>query len=329
MKRMKSATAMFSEAFGNRKESIMDYSNGRGLCEEIWAESDGTFVMRKDVREAVMEIANWAISKYSLKDPIVRVIGSICSNAYDEESDIDIHLTDITLSKEDRERINASLSEEFKKEFEPGDRDLVNKHPFEVYVQENRFRDLLSVGCYNVMTDRWEAGPTMYADDYDPFEEYFEKIYTTNDELITKIHNFTLSVLEFSYTVKVSQRSSESFKTMLQSLVGAIVENAASLLEESRGMRGALTEPRSEEEAKEIRENEQWKISDATFKLLGKYGYMPLLKKISKLDPNTGIEEASDMVARLCMEKLFQLKNIASNATNDENEVEGNEKTAI
>lgn len=311
------ASKIFAEAFGCQNvvqearfsESIMDYANGSSLCEEIWDKTDSGYVLKPEVKEKALELAKWAIDKYGLKNPTVRLIGSICSNAFTDDSDLDIHITDTSLTLEDREKINDNLGNEFKSTFEENDQDKFLSHPFELYVQENEFRDLLSVGCYNLENDEWESGPTFYPNDYDPFGEYYEKIYSTHGELIGEIRDYIMSVLEYVYTAGISlEKSNESFKELFGDLSSEIVENAKALLKESRDMRGSLTEPKSKEEAFATKEREEWKVADATFKLLGKFGYISVLKKISKLDQNSQLDEFCSNLSEICEKRLFSKK---------------------
>ena len=305
---------IFAEAFGCRSgvqeakftESIMDYSNGSSLCEDIWDKTDSGYSLKPEVRKKALELAKWAIDRYNLKNPTVRLIGSICSNAFTDDSDLDIHITDTSLSTEDRDGINEKLRADFEMKFKEDDKGKFLNHPFELYVQENEFRDLLSVGCYNLESEEWESGPMLYPDDYDPFAEYYEKIYDTNGELIWGIRDFIMSALEYVQTVRLSfGKSSESFKELLGTLPPKIVEWAKRLLKEAREMRGSLTEPKSREEAFSTKESEEWKVADATFKLLGKFGYISVLKKVSQLDPNMPVEKFCSSLSEICEKKLF------------------------
>lgn len=319
---MGTAHSIFTSTFGGStntrgkmSESIMDFSKSETLCTDIWDVVDGKFTLKSDVLEKLISMADWAIEKFGLSNTKVRLIGSICSNAYDDDSDLDIHITDTSLSKERRDEINVSLSKMFKAEFEDEDRDLVNGHPVEIYIQENEYRDLMSVGCYNLNSGEWEVGPTIYPMNYDPYTEYYAKIYMTNNGLIKRIRDYIMSLREYSYTKGLSERSSDEFKEILKSLESDIVGTAAVLLDEARNMRGALTEPSSREEALETKELDDWKISDATFKLLGKFGYISILKKVSKMDANSElgifVEELNDTIGN----KLFIERNASNNGT--------------
>lgn len=303
----------FNESFKESvkvKESIMDYPRGEMLCSDIWDDNEGTYVLKDNVRELALKMANWAIEKYNLKNPLIRLIGSICSNTYTDDADIDIHITDTSLSKEDKKELNKKLAEDFKAQFKTDDEDnkskiSINNHPIELYIQENPYTDLLSVGCYDLKENEWLEGPTIYPSDYDPFEKYYEKIYTVNEELIKDIRDFILSVKEYAFTVKLSKDSSDDFKLILKEMISSIIETASTLLEDSRNMRGALTDPKSEDDAASIKENEGWKLSDATFKLLGKFGYISVLKKLSNIENDISIEEASEKINEICSDKLF------------------------
>ena len=47
-------------------------------------------------------------------------------------------------------------------------------HPIEVYMQPNEFQDYMSVGCYDVFEKKWEVGPYIVPQDYQPLAVWFE-----------------------------------------------------------------------------------------------------------------------------------------------------------
>lgn len=48
-------------------------------------------------------------------------------------------------------------------------------------------------------------------------------------------------------------------------------------------MRKHLSSPKSEEEAKKLRNDKKWKVADSAFKLMDKFGYLAILREYSKL----------------------------------------------
>ena len=66
-------------------------------------------------------------------------------------------------------------------------------------------------------------------------------------------------------------------------------------------MRKRLSDPTSYEEAMKMRDSKKWKIVDATFKLLDKFGYLAILKDMQQLlnlsfDKSVAAEAASSIV---------------------------------
>lgn len=62
------------------------------------------------------------------------------------------------------------------KEELPHDDFYVGTHPIELYYQPNFFQDLMSVGCYDVIKQRWEVGPEMTDPSFDPYSDYYKDI---------------------------------------------------------------------------------------------------------------------------------------------------------
>lgn len=103
-----------------------------------------------------------------------RITGSITSNTYTENADIDLHILIKSLDniKDDAEKVdtyNKLIRDKYKKTY-------IGKHPIEVYYQPNEFQDLMSVGCYDIINKIWLAGPDIKPKDYNPYDEYYYDI---------------------------------------------------------------------------------------------------------------------------------------------------------
>lgn len=286
-------------------ESVMDFPQGETLSDDVWDMVDGKWVMKPEAKEMARRFADWATGKFSLSSPKVRIVGSMCSNTYDDDADIDVHLTDTSLSEDDCKRINKELRRAFRDEFGEDGSDMLGTHPFEVFVQNNPYRDLMSVGCYDLDMDTWETEPLIRPADYDPYSTNYQAIYSQNSEIILRIRDFISSLQEFVCTVRLSERSGEEFRETLSSMSEGMVESAEALLEDAREMRGSIIDPDSEQEARMARESRMWSVSDATFKLLSKFGYISVLKKVSDIDYASDLQSFADAITVICGEKLY------------------------
>lgn len=145
-------------------ESVVDFPK-ETLCPEIWDKviaADGateTYALKSNVEDAIRSVADNVLAKVrqqmSVKIDVLHITGSITSNSYTENSDIDLHLlaTNLTVDDNQAEQINKAVRAAYQT------KTFVGKHPIEVYFQPNKFQDMMSVGCYDVNSRQWIVGP--------------------------------------------------------------------------------------------------------------------------------------------------------------------------
>ena len=174
-------------------ESLIDFSQF-SLDKQVWDISNKDKpTLRKDVKDKIYKVID-NFPYFSLTDLVeeVRIIGSICTNQYLPNCDIDVHiipklhvLNDI-LGKSTRYKNKEELITDVKKylltKYEPKEDVFVGKHPLEFYIQLNSKQDYYSVGVYIVDTDEWKIGPKMYDMNFDP-SIYFKKFLGEIKEL--------------------------------------------------------------------------------------------------------------------------------------------------
>ena len=81
-----------------KNESVMDFPKD-GLCPDIWTlgfAADGAtpeWVLQPEVREQLLNVAAFVCNSagFNLKGVIVHITGSITSNSFTENADIDLH----------------------------------------------------------------------------------------------------------------------------------------------------------------------------------------------------------------------------------------------
>lgn len=112
------------------------------------------------------------LARYHVEAKGVNVVGSICSNQYTDDADIDIHIQ-VELPTEVADKLNQLRKLEQDNIF-MGECLFVGEHPLEFYFQSNLYADMGSCGCYDLMNDKWLSGPQLVALEYDPYEEYDE-----------------------------------------------------------------------------------------------------------------------------------------------------------
>ena len=99
--------------------------------------------LTEEAEHVVMGVTEWAVkSGWIPPEAGVHIIGSIASNQYSDESDIDIHFygNELDFRDKDPDDFNAEMRAAFKKftAANPQYAD-VGGHPVEVYAQRNRF----------------------------------------------------------------------------------------------------------------------------------------------------------------------------------------------
>lgn len=156
------------------KESSIDYPISSGLCPEIWDEvEDGEFKIKEDIKQRALELVDKLLARYHVEAKGVNVVGSICSNQYTQDADVDVHIQ-VDLPDDVSEKLNNLRKKETDKIFSGIDLMVgaSKTHPLEFYFQSNIYGDMGSCGCYDLMNDEWLSGPQFVDMEFDPFDEY-------------------------------------------------------------------------------------------------------------------------------------------------------------
>lgn len=283
------------------EESVLD-APMPGMDPSIWREGADGPELTDVARRVVEKIAAWAVAgRWVPPDANVRVVGSIASNSYSDESDVDLHFSGggVDFGGKSKMDFNKDFKHAFEKFVEANPRlASIGGRPVEVFAQKNVFQDLTSAGCYNVKTREWEVGPDVKDLDYDPYSDYYEDGMKLMEGLIKDLRSAIMSVYE---KASVYRRSSDpDFREKIGGELMRDAGRAADLFRRVKDLRGAEQGPgpRSREEALEIRSRRDWHVSDSAFKLLGKLGYIGICKACRDAVKNElSPEQTADAVA--------------------------------
>lgn len=100
------------------KESSIDFPVSSGLCSEIWDEvEEGQFKIKGDIKQRALELVDKLLARYHVEAKGVNVVGSICSNQYTPDSDVDVHIQ-VDLPEDVTEKLNNIRKKEQDKLFE-------------------------------------------------------------------------------------------------------------------------------------------------------------------------------------------------------------------
>ena len=278
-------------------ESVLDDPKP-GLDPAVWQDipGDGKPVLTDEATLKIEKALGWVQEQYGFNNLSVYIIGSICSNSWTENSDIDIDFCATGATEDDNdEDVVKEFGWAFKKNFIenymekfPED-SKIGTHPFEVYFNPNPFQCFMSVGCYNVLEKKWEVGPELKKEGFDPISEYYAAAMKQVDKILKDIREKIFELYELAFVSKKSSDLSfknETFKTIFEKL-----DDISELFKTMKRVRANFQKPcKSKEEALKRRKDKKQHIVDAAFKLLEKFGYIQIMKDVIKLhdDKNAG-----------------------------------------
>lgn len=300
----------FSGAFPVVTESVLDFPNGKKLCSDIWTLDGNKYKLNENVRKIAMDIVDWAVKKYDLKNPTSRIVGSIGSNTYSNSSDIDIHISADNITDDNFEELNKEMISEFKKTILKGKNGKIKTHPFECYFQPNKYQDYMSVACYDLETEKWISGPEILSEKFNPYEEYYDGIQKHLDNLSEDIRKHVLECGEVaSVVLKIVDFVPNSDK-FLQKMVNRLRDmtvQSRKYFTDVRKKRSIASNPKSEKDALKKRVSKEWKIADSSFKFMDKLGYIATLLSIAKVgeDDSLDARKLSEGIISAIHDNLF------------------------
>lgn len=265
-------------------ESTVDFSRGE-LCPEIWEKTGDSYNIRKDVEDKIYEILSQYSGYYDLRDMAkeIHVVGSIGTNLYADDADLDVHL----IMKEEMPEEERNKIYKF---FE--NKNFIGSHPVNVYIQSNPNQELVGDALYDLGSHTWISGPLIAPDDYNPYEAFKDVISNMPDTL----ENTDLLMAELKRDVidaegikealkKLPKEAKEKIKAALEAKLSEIKDDIAGLYDERKNLadiRKQSSAPSSPEEAEEIKKSGEWANNNAMFKFISKYGYLKVIKELEK-----------------------------------------------
>ena len=272
------------------KESILDEPRAT-LDPSVWQEAPGSGkpVLTDEAAQKLHKAVEWAQEQYHFNNLSVFLLGSICSNSYSEDSDIDIDFCAPGATSDDNdEDVVMEFGWAFKKNFienymEKNPEDAkIGSHPLEVYFSPNPFQCFMSVGCYNVLEEKWEVGPELKREGFDPVSEYYADAMKQVDKILKDIRSKIFEVYELAFVSKKS--SDQLFRDKTFETLFSKLEDISELFKMMKRVRSNFQKPcKSKEEALKRRKDKKQHVVDAAFKFLEKFGYIQIMRDIIKL----------------------------------------------
>lgn len=180
-----------------KNESILDHPV-EDLDPLVWRKEEfGNYVLTDEARDKITSLVSWACGFLGVSKADANITGSITSNTFTPDSDIDVHIHSPEISEDDVEELNKLLRKSFGERYKADNSEkcFIGGHPLEVYLQSNPFQDIMSVGCYSLERG-WLVGPELKNMDYDPYKEYYEEDMKHVEDIIGDVRNSILGMYE-------------------------------------------------------------------------------------------------------------------------------------
>lgn len=259
---------------------------------DIWDKTDdGSYRIKSDLKENILN----ALSQYPDEKLLdiaksIKIVGSIGTNLYDEDADIDIHIEPKEefmqgKSQEELEQFQRDVMNWFKNE-RVSNNWFVAKHPYEVYVQMNPIQDYFSDTVYDLLSDEWIKSVKKYSLDYNPYTEYGD-IFTELDEVVApadllfgKIHRDVKDV-EILSDKNQEELLNEQVEGIRQSILALreVKDNIRAIRR-----RNSVEVPDSlPDDLEDLKHPDEWKKDNTLFKFTDKYSYISTINSLSNL----------------------------------------------
>lgn len=273
-------------------ESSIDYPMS-DLDLNVWQKIGKEYKLKDDVKKKILSF----ISTYPSHDlrkeaEKISIVGSIGSNQYRQDTDIDVHI----VPRKDSELWDNKEVQKDVKDWSRNTEVHIFKHPIEIYIQSDPEQDKASIANYDIISDRWIIGPNIVSQDYDPYEDFkdlFDEIRDLSGESDLKIGELKRDVIDF----KIMQ---QAFKNMSGETRVVLLKQISNKLKELEGTINDLYSDRKEwidlrhsasptdakSDAEDVR---NWRDANAIFKFMDRYKYLKIIDELHKLVRDDGL----------------------------------------
>lgn len=131
----------------------------------------------------------------------------------------------------------------------------------------------MSVGCYNLLEKKWEVGPEVKSEEFDPVSEYYKDAMKQVDKILKDVREKIFELYELAFVTKKS--SDEAFKKERIIEICKKLDDVSKLFKTMKRVRSNYkSAAKSKEEALKRRKDKKQHVVDAAFKFLEKFGYI-------------------------------------------------------
>lgn len=274
-------------------ESMIDFAR-EDLDPIVWNKDKlGRYSLQPSVERRIFDVLD-SYPNQDLKSVAkeLRIVGSIATNQWVEDTDIDVHLVPKDPAQWSEDDVNAV------KDWFDENRDRINgyigEHPIEVYIQTNINQDLMSDGVYDLFRHKWIKGPKLLPPDYDPYEDFSSiesDLRDTVEDADKLFGELKRDVIDFEVIKSAMERMTpeqkQHFLVRLESKLQEIEDDIEGLYRirgELVQARSAASAPTSPEQAlQDVQLAKKWRDANALFKFVARYQYLRVIGELKKL----------------------------------------------
>lgn len=274
------------------RESLVDFARPN-LSPHVWTCEGGEYRLSLYAEKTIQNILT-AFSDMNLLEIAdqIHIVGSITTNLYVDDTDVDVHIVpkDVTQWSEDDVL-------DLRKWFEDNRDSIggyIGTHPVEVYIQTNINQDLLSEGVYDVNGRKWLKGPTIFSEDYNPYEDFSDiadEIRSSAEDADLLLGELKRDVIDYdtikAALTKMSSEQRKKFLEVLQRKLDEIeldIEKLVRMKKDWVGSRRSASQPTTPEQAlQDVEMAKTWRNKNAIFKFLTRYRYLRVIKDLGNL----------------------------------------------
>ena len=280
-------------------DSNIDYPR-KDLDPAVWNRNGNTYILRPEVKNKILDVIkqypddliDMAASGES--GATVHIVGSICTNTFLDDCDIDVH---IVISEDSNFHGDLEFQSKVMDWFNLIRDEIggyIEKHPIEVFTQFDPNQDYMSDGVYNLIPDEWLVGPKIEPLTYDPYQDYshiandLRNSVEDADKLIGELKR---DVIDYDMVKQAMDNLAPDqqgiFLARLKSKLEEIEKDIEDLYGKRRewvDMRRQASKPSTPEEAQnDVELVRKWNDTNAVFKFISRYQYFRVIKDLEKL----------------------------------------------
>lgn len=278
-------------------ESSIDYPSEQ-LPMDVWDKTDKGYVLKPEIEDKIRALFKKFDRDHGVKlladSDEVHIIGSIGTNQYESDADVDVHiLKDPDTLKLD---VGGKSSDDWVREvihwsWEPKNQIKVGDHPIELFLQLDESTDKLADAVYDFNSRTWIKGPQITPFSFDPYEVYAPVV----EELRQIIKEADLAIGELERDVVDYDIIKGALSKLPDSIRDRVQERLRGKLEEIEKDIDVLAKDREEWQLmrrnasksspalSDIERVKTWATRNALFKFLHRYGYWKIIEELEKL----------------------------------------------